>query len=100
MYIKKNTESTICTSEYTTTVYISITQKIKTLSTKLQVKRKVTARYISRILNKQGNCMRLWVTHQLITTSGSYRSIKTMIFQQQYKKLMRITKSGSRVYHI
>ena len=41
------------------------------LSTQLQETSKVRARYISRLLNRQGKCIHILVTHQLNTTSGS-----------------------------
>ena len=52
------------------------------------------------MLNRQGNCMRLLVTNQLNTTSGSYRAIKSSIVQWYYRKFMWITTYRTRLSHI
>ena len=99
---EKNMEITICTSECMIVVYITMTHKMKTfcLSTQSQATIKFKARNISRLINKQGDCMRLLVTHHLRTTSKSYIAIKTRTVQWRYKTLMWLTTYGARVSHI
>ena len=42
---------------------------------------KVASSDILRLMNRQGNCMHILVTHKLKTTGGSYRAIKSSIVQ-------------------
>ena len=76
-YAEKNTERKICTSECMREVHINMTQKMKNLCSpaQSQATRKVTSSDRSRLINRQGKCTRILVTHQLKTTSGSYREI-------------------------
>ena len=102
MSSEMNIERTICTSECIRAVYITMTQKTEKncLSTQSQATSKFAESKRSRLLKKKGYCMCLLATHQLKTTIGSFRSIKSRFDRWRYMTFMWLTTYGARVSNI